>query len=168
MGRIGEAFQSFFALLFSGTLPEGVALAHGYVKKPAAPVKVEPKLGPVDGAVQMLGILQRDGRLLDFLMEDIGAYADDQVGAAVRNVHEQCRESLKRYVELGPVIDGVEGTYTKVEGVGVGAVKLVGNVPASGKVAGGVLRHKGWKAQKVNLPGAAAGNVVYPAEVEVE
>ena len=60
-------------------------------------------------------ILQRDSRLIDFLMEDISPYSDDQVGAAVRNLHDQCRDTLDRYVHLAPVIDGVEGTFTKVD-----------------------------------------------------
>ena len=66
-------------------------------------------------ALQILGILQRDSRFIDFLMEDISAYPDDQVGAAVRDLHQQCRDSLNRYVHLGPVIDGVEGSPTKLD-----------------------------------------------------
>jgi hypothetical protein len=172
LGRIGFAFRSFFAILFEGQLPEDIARAFGYVKKKAEPPpKPEPKFLPADGALQILGILQRDARLVDFLMEDISGYSDDQVGAAVRNLHEQSRESLKRYLQLAPVIDGVEGTFTKIEPGDRAAVKLLGNVPASGKVAGGTLRHKGWKAQQVNLPalsGPASTSVLAPAEVEVE
>ena len=48
----------------------------------------------------MLAILQRDSRLVDFLMEDIAAYSDDQIGAAVRELHDQCRDSIARYVTL--------------------------------------------------------------------
>src|SRR5207253_6846543 len=36
-------------------------------------------------AVQLLAILQREGRLLDFLQEDVDGYADAQIGAAVRD-----------------------------------------------------------------------------------
>ncbi len=62
----------------------------------------------------MIAILQRDARLVDFLMEDISGYADDQIGAAVRELHDQCRDSLARYITLEPVIiDGVEGTFAK-------------------------------------------------------
>ena len=46
-------------------------------------------------------------------MEDVSAYSDDQVGAAVREPHDQCRDALARYFKLMPVIDGVEGTYAK-------------------------------------------------------
>lgn len=134
---------------------------------PAAPPK--PQAGPADGAVQILAILQRDARLVDFLMEDISAYSDDQVGAAVRDVHAQSRQSLGRYLRLEPVIDGVEGDYTKISGAtGADAIKWIGNVPASGKAPGGLLRHKGWKAAQVDLPAAAPGMILAPAELEVE
>ena len=66
-------------------------------------------------------------------------------------------QSLERYLQLQPVIDGVEGTYTKTDGMRHGAIKLIGNVPANGKAPGGLLRHKGWKAEKVDLPALAPG-----------
>ena len=74
----------------------------------------------------------------------------------------------ERYVRVQPVIDGVEGTFTKTEGLDVAAVKLIGKVPPSGKVPGGLLRHKGWKAEKVDLPATALGTVIAPAELEIE
>ena len=65
--------------------------------------------------------------------------------------------------------DGVEGVYVKTDGVAKGAFKLVGNVPANGKAPGGLLRHKGWKADKVELPTAPpASGLLAPAEIEVE
>lgn len=115
--------------------------------------------------MQILSILQRDSRLVDFLMEDVSGYSDDQVGAAVRDVQEQARKAMLRYLQLTPVIDGVEGTYVKADTEGI---KLIGNVPASGKVPGGTLRHKGWKAEKVELPSTAPTKVVAPAEIEIE
>jgi hypothetical protein len=170
LNRISFAFRSFFAILFGGTLPADVALAFGYSKampvKPAAAPK--PTAGPSDGAVQILAILQRDARLVDFLMEDISGYPDEQVGAAVRDVQTQARESLGRYLSLEPVIDGVEGTFTKTQGLKASELKLVGKVPADGKAPGGTLRHKGWKAAKVELPQIAPGQVLAPAELEIE
>lgn len=180
--RIIYAFQAFFAILFAGKLPAAIARAYGYVEKPikAAPQpapkqasqpKPAPQFKPSDGALQILSILQRDSRLIDFLMEDITPYSDDQVGAAVRNIHDQCRETLDRYVQLAPVIDGVEGTFTKVDTNDPNTVKLLGNVPASGKVPGGLLRHKGWRADRVDLPQLAAAQnptIIAPAEIEVE
>ena len=172
MNRLLFAFRSFFSILFGGTLAPDIALAFGYTKAapvtaaPAAPPK--PQAGPADGAVQMLAILQRDARLVDFLMEDIAAYSDEQVGAAVRDVQAQSRQSLERYLQFQPVIDGVEGTYTKTDGVAQGGIKLIGNVPANGKAPGGLLRHKGWQATKVDLPAATPGMILAPAEIEVE
>lgn len=182
--RIIYAFQAFFAILFAGKLPIAISKAYGPKEKTAKPApaakvapqpKPAPQLKPSDGAIQMLSILQRDSRLIDFLMEDIAPYSDDQVGAAVRNIHDQCRETLERYVTLAPVIDGVEGTFTKLDakqdGGDPNTVKLLGNVPASGKAPGGILRHKGWRADRVDLPQIAASqssSVIAPAEIEVE
>jgi hypothetical protein len=170
LDRLSFAFRSFFSILFQGTHAADIALAFGYAK--AVPVKAsappKPQAGPADGAVQILSLLQRDARLVDFLMEDISGYSDEQVGAAVRDVQAQSRQSLERYLQFQPVIDGVEGTYTKTEGVAAGAIKLIGNVPANGKAPGGLLRHKGWQAAKVDLPAVVPGAVLAPAEIEVE
>lgn len=192
MTRISLAFRSFFSILFGDGLPSDVAQAYGFSK--ALPVKAEssrtsaagtaaskttapappskPVAGPADGAIQMLGVLQRDARLIDFLMEDIGPYTDAQVGAAIRDVQAQARESLTRCLRLIPVIDGVEGDFTPVGSLSSSDVKFIGNVPADGKPSGGLLRHKGWKAQAVDLPapnvGGGAGAVIAPAELEVE
>jgi hypothetical protein len=170
LNRISFAFRSFFSILFGGSLAPDIALAFGYSK--ATPVKAapppKPQAGPADGAVQILSLLQRDARLVDFLMEDISTYSDEQVGAAVRDVQAQAKQSLERYLQFQPVIDGVEGTYTKTEGLAQGAIKLIGNVPADGKAPGGLLRHKGWQAAKVDLPAALPGTVLAPAEIEVE
>ena len=172
MSRIVLAFRSLFAILFSGKLPADIANEFGYIENKPQPIpKPVPQLKPADGALQILGILQRDSRLIDFFMEDISGYADDQVGAAVRSLHEQCRKSLERYVHLTPVVDGVEGTFTKVETNDPALIKLLGNVPASGKAPGGVLRHKGWRADKVDLPPLQVSQnsaVIAPAEIEIE
>lgn len=106
-------------------------------------------------------------------MEDIGSYEDEQVGSAVRSIHGDCKASLTRHVALAPVIDGVEGTYQKLDpskAPDPNRVKLIGNVPASGKVAGGTLRHRGWMASSVNLPplGKQDVSILAPAELEVE
>ena len=179
MSRISQAFRSFFSILFGGALPADLAAELGYVPKlrqQKAPAPAAAAAGPKEGAIQILSILQRDARLVDFLMEDIDGYSDDQVGAAVRNLHDQCRQSLGRYLTLAPVIDGVEGTFTRLDAASPivrdpSALKLLGNVPADGKVAGGVLRHKGWRAEKMDLPAIPAKqevSIVAPAEIEVE
>src|SRR5262249_17373245 len=142
---------------------------------PATPSKAAaapppPAVKTSDGALQILGILQRDARLVDFLMEDISSYSDDQVGAAVRELHRQCRDAIARYVTLQPLIDGVEGTFTQAPSQDPNVVKFIGNVPAK-PPSGGILRHKGWRAAKVDLPalsGRQDASVLAPAEIEVE
>jgi hypothetical protein len=170
--RIVLAFRSFFGILFTGRLAEDAAAELGLTRTapktqaPAAP----PTATAADGALQVLAILQRDSRLIDFLMEDISPYSDEQVGAALREPHDQCREALERYFRLVPVIDGVEGTFTRLTGQQPAMVKLVGNVPAQ-PPAGGTLRHKGWRAAAVNLPPLGPKQdtrIVAPAEVEIE
>jgi len=174
LSRIAAAFRSFFSILFKGVLPGDVAAHFGFSKPTTAPPAVAVRAaGPADGALQILQILQRDSRLIDFLMEDIGGYSDDQIGAAVRSIHADSRTSLNRHVALAPVIDGVEGTYQKLDASAApdpNRIKLIGNVPASGKVPGGTLRHRGWMATSVQLP--ALGNrdpkALAPAEIEIE
>ena len=170
MNRLSFAFRSFFSILFGGSLPSDIALAFGYTKP--MPVKAAPdkkqEAGPRDGAVQMLAILQRDARLVDFFMEDISAYSDEQVGAAVRDVHAKSKEALDRHLKIAPVIDGVEGDFMKTDGLAAASYRLIGNVPPSGKAPGGLLRHKGWKAGKFDLPAGVTGSLLAPAEIEVE
>ena len=176
MSRISSAFRSFFAILFGKGLPEDIAGEFGFIRKSeakpaAAPKAAAPEIRTSDGALQVLGILQRDARLVDFLMEDISGYSDDQVGAAVRSLHEQSRTALLRYVTLKPVVDGVEHTPTRIESRDPNSIKLLGNVPADGKASQGILRHKGWRVEKVDLPKIAPGqdvNVLAPAEIEIE
>ena len=173
LSRISLAFSSFFSLLFKGTLPEKVLAALNLTPRREAPRQAAPvkQVSASEGALQMLAILQRDARLVDFLMEDISGYSDEQVGAAVRSLHEQSGQALKRYLKLDPVIDGVEGTYAKADSSDPSAVKLLGNVPADGKAPGGMLRHKGWRARSVDLPPLPAGqntSIIAPAEIEIE
>lgn len=176
LNRVFLAFRSFFGILFHGRLSDEVVTTLGLSKHaPAQAVARQAPAAPPartsDGALQLLSILQRDSRLVDFLMEDISAYSDDQIGAAVRELHGQARQSLLRYVHLEPVIDGVENTRTTVPGgkADPSTVKFVGNVPAQPPNAG-LLRHKGWRAGKVELPPAPKEgvNVIAPAEIEVE
>jgi hypothetical protein len=172
LNRLILAFRSFFALLFSGELPDDIAATLGLSRR-TAPKPTPPPAAVAsssDGALQILSILQRDSRLIDFFMEDIASYSDDQVGAAVRSMHDQCRDSLGRYMQLAPVIDGVEGAFTRLASIDPSSVKLLGNVPPQ-PPPGGVLRHKGWRCVKVNLPALPAkqnANILAPAEVEIE
>lgn len=170
--RIVLAFQAFFSLLFTGKLTPEFAARLGFVPRGATPTKpaAAPKPNASDGALQMLGILQRDGRILDFVLEDIAPYSDEQVGSAARGVHDQVKEALDRYFKFAPVIDGVEGTFTNAPAKDPAQVKFIGNIPAA-PPAGGVLRHRGWQVTQVNFPALPVGvnlKIMAPAELEVE
>jgi hypothetical protein len=122
------------------------------------------------GALQLLAILQREGRLIDFLEEDIASATDAEIGAAARVVHEGCRRGLKDYLVLEPVRAEVEGTAVVLEpGFDAARIRVTGNVlgqpPFRGRLA-----HHGWQVREIRLPALSAGRdpkVVAPAEVEL-
>jgi hypothetical protein len=123
-----------------------------------------------NAALQLLGLLQQEGRLIDFLEEEVGAYSDEEVGAAARVVHEGCKKTLKRHFEIVAVRAESEGTrVTLAEGFDPSAVRLTGNVVGSPPYTGG-LTHKGWRVTELKLPKVAAGHdltILAPAEVEL-
>lgn len=176
--RLSYAFKSFFGILASGEIPPEVAeeLVHVPPQAVAPAPERLPEVPPApvvesaDRAVQMLAILQRDGRLIDFFTEDISPYTDAQVGAAVRELQQSCRQSLERYIRLEPIIASEEGQPVTIqEAIDPAAIKLIGNI--TGKLPlHGLLRHRGWQVSAVNLPplpDAASRSVVAPAEVEI-
>jgi hypothetical protein len=170
LNPIVMAFRAFFALLFGGRLPEDIVAHLGLAPKAPPPPPPPPPVTYEDGALQLLGILQREGRILDFFMEDLSPYSDEQIGAAARDVHIKTGEVLSRHFAPQPVIDAVEGSAVSGPPEGV-VVKFVGNVPASGRPKGGVLRHPGWRASRSSLPKLAAKTdltILAPAEIEVE
>ena len=120
--------------------------------------------------VQLLGLLQREGRLIDFLEEDIEPYDDAQIGAAVREVHRGCRAALNDALGLKPVLDAPEGTEVEIEeDFDPSRIRLIGNVHGSPPFKG-VIRHSGWRFTRVDLPrwtGKEKTDILAPAEVEV-
>lgn len=118
----------------------------------------------------LLSLLQREGRLVDFLEEDLKAYDDAQIGAAVRSIQESCKKSLNKYLDPKPVIDQEEGEAVTVEpGFDPGAIKLTGNVTGEPPFKG-TLQHRGWKAGRCDLPelsGSVNAEIICPAEVEI-
>lgn len=123
-----------------------------------------------DQVLTLLSLLQDNGRFLDFLMDDITSYNDEQVGAASRVVHQGCVKVLKDYFAIEPVLTEEEGTEIKLSS-NSSEYRLVGEGDIA-DLASGRLLHKGWKTGKVNLPrtvGAnslASQNIIAPAEVE--
>lgn len=126
--------------------------------------------GSPEQAVQLLGLLQKEGRLVDFLREDLSGFSDADVGAAVRDIHKGCRKVLDQYLTLRPVVEETEGAvYTVEEGFDPSAVELLGNVTGAPPYQGQVV-HRGWYVEEVKLPTVAEGadpKVAAPAQVEV-
>lgn len=120
--------------------------------------------------LHLLSLLQREGRLVDFLCENLEHYEDSQIGAAVRNIQENCKKTLNRYVDPKPIMDQEEETeVTVLEGFDPTAIKLTGNVSGNPPFKG-ILQHRGWRAGRRNLPilsGSLDPDVISPAEVEI-
>ena len=118
----------------------------------------------------MLALLQREGRLLDFLLEDIQSCADAQVGAAVRDIHRQCRAALKEHLALEPILSQEEGAAVEVPaGFDPSAIRVTGNVTGQPPFKG-TLQHHGWRVKEIKLAAPPEGQdelVLMPAEVEL-
>jgi len=138
--------------------------------QPAAPASAAPTASSPAAALRLLALLQQEGRLIDFLKEDIDAYEDAQIGAAVRSIHAGCRKALSERIELERIFAAEDGSQVTVEsGFDPGAVRLTGNVSGTPPFRG-TLQHGGWRASKVALPqspGETDPTIVAPAEVEI-
>jgi hypothetical protein len=122
-------------------------------------------------SLHTLSVLQREGRLLDFFDEDLKHYSDEQIGAAVRSIQADCKQAVKKYIDLRPVVAGDEGDPITVEpGFDMNAITLVGNVTGEPPFEG-IVKHPGWKAGKKEIPklaDVADPTVITPAEIEVK
>jgi hypothetical protein len=139
-------------------------------RRAAAPAAAPAPPSPDDTpALRLLAALQADGRLVDFLLEDIEGYSDEQIGSAVRGIHESARKALRECIVLEPIIPGREDEQVAVnEGLDSGAVRLVGNVHGNPPFRG-ALKHGGWRATAIRLPVRRGQDerVIAPAEVEI-
>lgn len=175
LGRIPIAFGAFFSILSN---PEFAARVDGLrhrdapapapAPKPAAPVPLT-QASP-DAALQLLGLLQRDARLIDFTQENLSGYSDADIGAAARVVHEGCRKALSEHFTIAPVREEAEGSrITLGEGFDARSIRLTGNVVGKAPFNGSIS-HRGWRAVEVRLPKLAEGHdatVLAQAEVEL-
>ncbi|MFO7839369.1 MAG: DUF2760 domain-containing protein [Desulfosalsimonadaceae bacterium] len=120
--------------------------------------------------LHLLSVLQRDGRLLDFLEEDLNLYEDAQIGAAVRSIQDNCKKTINQSLSPKPVFDKAEGdTVTIPADFDPNAVKLTGNVSGEPPFTG-ILRHRGWRAARLELPTLSSRQdpgIIAPAEVEI-
>lgn len=125
---------------------------------------------PPDSALLLLGLFQKEGRLVDFLQEDVSQYSDADVGAAARVVHTGCRAVLAEYLPIAPIRDEPEGTHVTLEpGFDPSAVRPTGNVVGAPPFVGSLV-HRGWRATQVRLPQVASGHdlrILAAAEVEL-
>jgi hypothetical protein len=121
-------------------------------------------------ALRLLGLLQQEARLVDFITEDIDAYSDEQVGAAVRAIHAGCRKVLNEHIKLQRIFAADDGSEVVVEqGFDSAAVRLTGNVTGNPPFRG-TLQHSGWRATNVTLPDTSTAvdpAIIAPAEVEI-
>jgi hypothetical protein len=191
-GRIGIAFGAFFGILgnsaFAGRVqrlreaPHAPEAAPEAAPAPVAPQPPKPAAAPVQpapsalteaspvAALQLLGLLQRDARFIDFVEEDIANYSDADIGAASRLVHDGCRAVLREHFTIKPVRTEAEGSrITLQEGFDASAVRLTGNVVGKAPFNGSIS-HRGWKVEDTRLPKLAPSHdasIVAPAEVEL-
>jgi hypothetical protein len=165
------AFRVFWRTFVDPEFPAKVEpLLARPIGHPALPAELPPTPKPSGEPLRLVALLQREGRLVDFLMEDIQAYPDTQIGAAVRDIHRQCRKVVQEHLELEPVMaQNEEEQVTIADGFDPSAVRLTGNV--SGKPPfTGALKHRGWRVKEIKLPQKAEGQdefILMPAEVEL-
>ena len=180
LSRISIAIGSFFSILADGDFAARVqALRRGDGRReptaPASAAEARPAAPPLlaaapDGALQLLGLLQREARFVDFIEEEVAAYGDADIGAAARVVHEGCRKVLRENFSIEPVRAEAEGSrLTLPAGFDAAAIRITGNVVGQPPFTGS-LTHRGWRARETRLPQLASGHdlsIVAPAEVEL-
>jgi hypothetical protein len=169
------AFTSFRRVLKDPGFARAVsALAKGETEhplaKPAPPASVPLATAAPDSALLLLGMLQKDGRFVDFLKEDIKSCTDQEIGAAARIVHQGCRQVLDAHLEIAPVRDEPEGSrITLAPGFDPSATRPTGNVVGDPPFHG-VLVHRGWRVVQMDLPRITGGHdlhILAAAEIEL-
>lgn len=137
------------------------------VERPFTAVEAEADLTP---ALQLLSILQREGRFIDFLQEDMSSFSDEDIGAAARVVQEGCKRGLADYIELAVVRSEAEGASVTLEpGYDANETRVTGNVTGTPPYRGS-LAHHGWRAESIRLPKLSSSHdarILAPAEVEI-
>jgi uncharacterized protein DUF2760 len=157
------AFKAFFKCL--GKNPEAEQIAK--VLESDGQKQLEAPKPSSSTSAQLLAILQKEGRFIDFLQEDLTGVDDATVGSVSRNVQEGCRKVVKQYLTLAPVMTEKEGeSVTVEEGFDAHKISLVGKVEGDPPFKG-TLRHHGWMLEKDELPNLGAPSVLLAAEVEL-
>ena len=174
LNRLILALRAFGRILIDEGFAAGVLRLEGGAAA-LAPVTAEPtrpvlKETSPDSALQLLALLQQEGRFVDFLQENVTAYSDTEIGGAARVVHEGCCKVVRDYLHIQPVREEAEGARLTVPaGFDPTAVRLTGNVVGQPPFTG-TLMHRGWRVAEIKLPKVAEGHdvqVLAPAEVEL-
>lgn len=157
-----------FRVLGNASLAQQVAvLEPAAAAVPAAPPPPEKTHA---AGLAVFALLQREGRLIDFLQEDVSSFSDADIGAAARVVHAGSRKVLEQYLTLEPVLKEAEGASVTVPaGFNAERIRLTGNIAGEPPFRGS-LKHHGWVATAVRLPAVATSldaRVIAPAEVEL-
>ena len=164
MGRFSTALKAFWMIWRRRDCADAWA---AFLAQPARRAEI-PSISA--DAVYTLSLLQREGRLVDFLKEPIDGYQDAQVGAAVRQIHAGCRKALEKHFTIEPVMPGSEGSPVTIEaGYDPSRITLTGTLGGAAPYKG-TLRHRGWRVTAMALPERTAARdagVVCPAEVDV-
>jgi len=123
-----------------------------------------------DAALQLLGLLQKEARFIDFIKEDIATYSDADIGVAARVIHEGCNKAINEHFTLAPIRSEQEGgKITLPQGFDASSVRLTGNIVGSAPFTG-TLIHKGWQVTNIRLPKLTQGHdakILAAAEVEL-
>ena len=175
--RVPIAFGAFFSILSNPKfaarverLQQGQEVAPNLAAAPVAAAPAPVKAPNHDAALQLLGLLQRDARLIDFTQEDLSSYSDADIGGAARVVHEGCCKVLREHFSIAPVRAEAEGSRLTLEvGFDARAIRLTGNVLGQAPFKGS-LSHRGWRATEVRLPTLATSHdssILAQAEVEL-
>ena len=164
-GRFGLAWRAFVTTARDlGFANKVDALLNPPPPEPPKPPRPNPE------PVRFLGLLQREGRLIDFLTENISGYDDAQVGAAVREIQTKCQAALNEHLEMEPVLAQEENSTVEVPaGFDPSRIRLTGNVTGQPPFRGTLL-HRGWRVKAIKLAPAPEGQdefVLQPAEVEL-
>jgi hypothetical protein len=181
LSRLWLSWVCAFRVLFDGEFAARVATLRGGAPEPevlptsvsqrdeTVAVPVAPSAPSAStGALQLLALLQREGRFVDFIQQDVAGFGDADIGAAARVVHEGCRRALRAHARVVSVRNEAEGSAVVLERASAD-VKLVGNVAGSAPFRG-VLRHRGWRVEGLTLPtllGSHDPTVVAAAELEL-
>jgi hypothetical protein len=171
--RLALAVKCFLRTLSSPETAQRIAplLSDGPAAVPAP--QPEPELPPERkhaSGLYMLSLLQREGRLIDFLQEDVTSFSDADVGATARVVHAGCRKVITGCLALEPILKEAEGATIKLPaGFDAQRIRLTGNVAGQPPFRG-ALKHHGWVTTAVHLPSVSDAldpRVIAPAEVEL-